>query len=162
MRRRRDLRTWQRPERFARGLNMEPQWDDDPDLERTDDDLMHRAAEACDALELDDPLRAKMLELLGDVRSRMAATRADRGTRPLIPHKRQYLNKLSAMHTRRPARTAAYDAVEKLLDHLWRPQSSTERNRKKRRTGALGPLNPAHWLRADPAHSQRASGPPAA
>ena len=54
------------------------------ELERTDDDLMHRAAEACEALELDDPLRAKMLELLGDVRSRITKTRADRGRRPPI------------------------------------------------------------------------------
>ena len=141
---------------------MEPQSNDDPDLERTANGLMQRAAEACEALELDDPLRAKMLELLGDVRSRITETREDRGRRPPIPDKRQYVNKLGAMHTRRPARTAAYDAVEKLLNHVWRPQSSTERNRKKRRTGALVPLNPAHWLRTGPAHAQRASGPPAA
>eukprot|EP00966_Prymnesium_polylepis_P184756 4282029-Prymnesium_polylepis.1 len=87
------------------------------ELERTDDDLMHRAAEACEALEINDPLRAKLLELLGDVRSRITKTRADRGRRPPIPDKRQYLNKLSSIHTRRPARTAAYDAVEQLLDH---------------------------------------------
>ena len=129
------------PTRALRGRNMEPQSNDDPDLERTDDGLMHRAAEACDLLELDDPLRA---ELLGDVRSRMAETRDDRGRRPPIPDKRQYVNKLGASHPRRPARTAACDAVEQLLDHVWRPLSSTERNRKRRRTGALGPLNPAH------------------
>jgi hypothetical protein len=86
---------------------MEPQSNDDPDLERTANDLMQRAAEACEALELDDPLRAKMLELLGNVRSRITETREDRGRRPPTPDKRQYVNKLGAMHTRRPARTAA-------------------------------------------------------
>ena len=142
---------------------MEPQSNDDPDLERTVNGLMQRAAEACDLLELDDPLRPKLLELLGDVRSRMAETRADRGRRPPVPDKRQYVNQLGAMHTRRPARTAAYDAVEKLLNHVWRPLSMNERARKSRRTGAIGPLNPAHhWLRAGPAHAQRASDPPAA
>ena len=54
---------------------MEPQSSDDPDLERKANVLMQRAAEACEALELDDPLRAKMLELLGDVRSRITETR---------------------------------------------------------------------------------------
>eukprot|EP00966_Prymnesium_polylepis_P115033 2658765-Prymnesium_polylepis.1 len=100
-----------------------------------------------------------MLELLGNVRSRITETREDRGRRPPTPDKRQYVNKLGAMHTRRPARTAAYDAVEQLLNHVWRPLSMNERNRKRRRTGALGPLNPAHWLRAVSAHAQRACDP---
>uniref|UniRef100_A0A7S4NNC4 Uncharacterized protein n=1 Tax=Prymnesium polylepis TaxID=72548 RepID=A0A7S4NNC4_9EUKA len=104
-------------------------------------DLMQRAVESCEALELNDPLRPKLLELLGDVRSRMTETRADRGRRPPVPDKRQYVNQLGASHPRRPARMAACDAVDQLLDHMWRPLSSTERARKRRRTGVIGPLN---------------------
>jgi hypothetical protein len=123
-------------------------------------DLMQRAVESCEALELNDPLRPKLLELLSDVGARITETRADRGRRPPVPHKWQYLNKLGASHPRRPARAAAYDAVEQLLDEVWwRPLSSTERKRNSRETGVIGPLNPAQWLRASPAHTQRACDP---
>ena len=98
--------------------------DDDPDLELTYDDMMQRAAEACDLLELNDPLRPKLLELLGDVRSRMTETRADRGRRPPVPDKRQYVNQLGASHPRRPARKAVrmYGSVRSMQ---WSSSSTT-------------------------------------
>ena len=46
---------------------------------------------------------------------------ADRGARPSIPDKRTYLNRLNPSNPLRPARQAAYDAVELLLSHVWRP-----------------------------------------
>eukprot|EP00966_Prymnesium_polylepis_P322138 7378412-Prymnesium_polylepis.2 len=110
---------------------------------------MQRAADACEALDVEYPLRIELerLELLGDIRPRMAKARADRGAKPSVPNKWQYSMAVPEQARReRPSATGTCDSVRcagastRPRRHVWRPLSSTERNRKSRKTGALGPL----------------------
>ena len=91
---------------------------------------MQACDDALQALAFDDPLRPVMAALLATIRTRMG--QADRGRRPAAPDRARFLNKLAPSHPLRPAREAAFTAMDNLLAIAWLPATSTERSQKKR------------------------------
>ena len=93
--------------------------------------LFDQAQVACESLDAGDPLRPHMDDVLSTVQIRLAG--ADRGGRPKMPHRSQYVGKKVAKdHPFRPAREAVYEAVDKLLNTAWAPMSGAERMKKLR------------------------------
>ena len=102
---------------------------------------LDRAQTACAALGAHDRLKPLMAGVLQSVVERLQPSEeqwafgsASRSSRPALPDRWKYLNKLAASSTRRPARAAAYQAMDALLDVAFPiiHASATERKQKQR------------------------------
>ena len=93
---------------------------------------LDRAQDACDMLD-DSNLHAMMQHSLQLAVTAAAQSRSDRGKRPGMAHKQQWVDSLAADSALRPPRNAAFVAMAALFDLVWRPMTSTERSEKARR-----------------------------
>ena len=102
---------------------------------------LNDAQNACDMLDDADALKPLMVKLLRTITERLQPSQLQwahgvpsRGTRPGVPNRWKYLNKLADQSPKRASRAAAYQAVDALLDMVWpiAHDSSTERSRKAR------------------------------
>ena len=102
---------------------------------------LDRAQSACESLDEQDALRPLMLNVLRTVTERLQPTMdqwaygvAPRNSRPGLPDRWKYLNKLGESSALRPPRAAAYEAMDALLDMVWpiAQATSTKRSHKAR------------------------------
>ena len=111
-------------------------------------DAFTAALDSLSRLQPTDPLRAKMRNLLDLVEPQLLSPRASRGQRPSLSRvgidRRDMLNRLKHDDPRRPLRSGAFAAIEKLLETGWPPIRSTARSKnqraplvRKRKRGAL-------------------------
>lgn len=111
-------------------------------------DALSDALYSLSRLQPTDPLRAKMQSLLDMVEPQLLLPRASRGQRPSLSRagidRRDMLNRLKHNDPRRPLRSGAFAAIDKLLETGWPPISSTARSQnqraplvRKRKRGAL-------------------------
>ena len=93
---------------------------------------LDRAQDACEMLD-DSNLHPMMQRSLQLAVTAAAQSRIDRGKRPGMAHKEQWVDSLAADSALRPPRDAAFVAMAALFDMVWRPMTSTERSEKARR-----------------------------
>ena len=88
--------------------------------------------DALDALETSDALRGHFVPLLRTVTAAVQVERVQRGERPLLGCKRRDMVVRVKDNALKPLRAAAFDAMQNLLELVWRPMTSTERTKKLR------------------------------
>ena len=92
-------------------------------------DALEAVRKACEAV--DDGLRANLLQALQSIRSRLEQD--DRGPQPpALPHRWKNLGKLAVTSPLRPARDAAYQAVDAVIELVWPKLSEEEKKRRRK------------------------------
>ena len=99
--------------------------------------VLQRSQAAVAALDAQDPERPNFEAFVQVARRALPRCAGKRERRPQLPNKTECLTRLAASHPWRPARAAAYDALEDLGVLCWEPRSAAEQAKRQRLLGSV-------------------------